>query len=179
MISYGEAELASNDDLMDEMLAAAQTAEGTLNLEAFSKGLTFDVRLYDISHETRLSTNYDDVFLTKCGNTDVESNDDDEEGRRQSQKMELSKDLKRRYTAPAIDMVAGTYRSKTLTVLLWATFVLTYFAYSSAITTHVSPCSEEEAKFFYGKTWGEATKPLGCEVGHSVLEWLVKIFAVG
>lgn len=79
LISYGEADLANNDALMDEMLAAAQTPEGMLNLEAFSKGLTHDVGLYDISSETRVSTNFDDVFLTKNQHEVDDDDDMDEE----------------------------------------------------------------------------------------------------
>jgi hypothetical protein len=56
LISYGEADLARNNDLVEEMLESAQTPEGTLNLEAFSNGLTHDVKLYDVSNETSVST---------------------------------------------------------------------------------------------------------------------------
>ena len=56
LISYGEADLARNNDLVEEMLESAQTPEGILNLEAFSNGLTHDVKLYDVANETSVST---------------------------------------------------------------------------------------------------------------------------
>jgi hypothetical protein len=48
--------LARNNDLVEEMLESAQTPEGILNLEAFSNGLTHDVKLYDVANETSVST---------------------------------------------------------------------------------------------------------------------------
>jgi len=182
LISYGEADLASNDALIDEMFAAAQTPDGTLNLEAFSKGLTYDVKLYDIQSETRLSTNYDDVFLTRNHREDREEDNDDMEANKRrnviSERKAISKDLKHRFTAPAIDMVAGTFRSKILTVLLWATFVITSFAYNGFGNQEVIIiCKEEDAAFQYGQSWSSEATPMGCAVGSSVFGWLATFIA--
>jgi hypothetical protein len=119
--------LASNEALIGEMLQSAQTTEGTLNVLAFSQGLTHGVELYDIGNETRQSTNYDDVFLTK-NHRDSWIENDDEEGpgvQRDlaEERKSLSQSLKRKFTAPAIDMVVGTFRSKTLMVLSWVMYV--------------------------------------------------------
>jgi hypothetical protein len=112
LVSYGELDLATDIGLIEEMLAAAQTDDGKLNLEAFSKCLTHDVQLYDIRNETRLTTNYDDVFLTKNQRDDWD--DGDEVARKiAEERKSMSKALKLRFTAPALDMVAETYRSKT------------------------------------------------------------------
>ena len=44
------------------------------------------------------------------------------------QKVAVSETLDRVNTIPSIDITAGTYRSKALIVLLWATILITYFA---------------------------------------------------
>lgn len=120
LVSYGEVDLASNEALVEEMLQACD--EDTLNVQAFSNGLTHDVQLYDIRNEARQSTNYDDVFLTK-NHRDSWIEHDEEEGvlprNEVQERQSLSKTLKRKFTAPGIDMVVGTFRSKTLMVLLW------------------------------------------------------------
>lgn len=158
LVSYGEADLASNDALLDEMLVVAKTPEGTLNLEAFSNGMTSDVLLYNIANETRVSTNYDDVFLTKNHRKGDDSDDDDnnmdEEGQVSTRSLRKTAgiELNERFTAPAIDMVAGTFRSKIVTVLLWATFIITTFAYQGfGGQSRVVVCSEEESTFEYGQ----------------------------
>lgn len=215
LIAYGEADLASNEALMEEMLAAAQTDEGTLNLEAFSKGLTFDVQLYDIANETRVSTkcvglytycmdtvssrygiicsssfhstlsyySYDDVFLTKNHREDWDEKDaadldEEEAAQRRSvadQRKSMSKALDTRFTAPAIDMVAGTFRSKVVMVLLWAAYIITTFAYQGfgGAENDVVVCTEEDAQFSYGQSWTSELKPMSCAVGTSVIRWLV------
>lgn len=104
------------------MLQAAQAADGHLTADAFASGLTADVQLYDVRNESRRSTNYDDVFLTKNHRASW-MQDDEEEGSLPrdvlEQRMSISKTLDQKFTAQAIDMVVGTFRSKTLMVMLW------------------------------------------------------------
>ena len=129
LVSYGEVDLASNEELINEMLEAAQTVDGTLNTKAFSNGLTNDVQLYDIRNEARRSTNYDDVFLTKNHRISwVHRDEEDGSVSRDvfEERMSLSKVLNRKFTAPAIDMVVGTFRSKTIMVMLWVMYVNVY-----------------------------------------------------
>lgn len=162
------------------MLDAAQCPDGKLNVEAFSKGLTHDVQLYDINNEIRVSTNYDDVFLTKNHREDWDEDDEDEERRRSvaENRKSLSKSLNHRFTAPAIDMVAGTFRSKIVMVLLWATYIITAFAYNSYGGQAVPVCKEEASAFEYAQSWqGEALTPMACAVGSSVLGWISTFFA--
>lgn len=84
-----------------------------------------------------------------------------------------------RFTAPAIDMTAGTFRSKLVTVLLWATFIITSFAYNGfGNGDEVVVCEEEDTEFQYGESWASGLKPMSCAVGSSVLGWLATfIFA--
>jgi hypothetical protein len=71
---YGEGELADDDNLLDEMLRAANgndsnnvDCEGEpilLDQYSFARALTHDVQRYNIDFENRITTNYFDVFET-------------------------------------------------------------------------------------------------------------------
>lgn len=144
LISLGETALVNNDELIEEMFVAA-TNEGAnpnpmLDVEVFADVLTHDVRLYDIYNETRLTTNFNDVFFT---DQQVAEREDEmfsvaatseellrrhKENQTIREKIKLSEELDRVYTVPFIDTTAGTYRSKGWLVTLWATIMVTFFA---------------------------------------------------
>lgn len=74
LASYGEHELADDEELLQEMIDAATSATRSnttsttarnpfLTVDLFARGLTKDVELYDIRNEVRAATNLDDVFL--------------------------------------------------------------------------------------------------------------------
>lgn len=124
--AYGEAELAADDDLLRDMVRAASgdSDECQLDVDAFARALTSDVLLYDVANEIRHSTSYEDVFIKQqnskpfrsIGDTEVASAYTTEE---LQERLALSHDVEKRFTAPSIDVTAGTYRSKTLMVLVW------------------------------------------------------------
>jgi hypothetical protein len=108
---YGELEMARDDKLIQEMInhakpsamdATPTNAEGPVidanalffNVSSFAQALTKDVKLYDIANEAKTSTSMQDVFQ------------DDEDS------IEKHDNLHHIYTAPEIDIQAGTYRSK-------------------------------------------------------------------
>ena len=151
LVAYGEYQLAADDSLVEEMCQAATGSisidtdettiiNRTLCVESFGEALTYDVKLYDIRNETRLTTNFDDVYVTAQAVEDKEeemwgtvTNDEQllqahKETQNLRQKLSVSEDLVRVDTIPSIDITAGTYRSKGLIVLLWATILITYFA---------------------------------------------------
>jgi len=184
LISYGESELASNDQLVNEMFDSAVTDDGELTLEAFTNALTDDIGLYDIRSEARRTTNYDDVFLTR--NHHEKWHPDDEESgdlniaTRQERKS-MSVKLKRRFTAAPIDFVAGTYRSKTLTVTLLATFILVFFGplrSSSFVNPQLCSDSDQTTNFVYGASWPENANSLACTSANSVAKWLEIFFLI-
>lgn len=121
-----------NTELLDQMLSVVQKAKGgdidkviVLDQSTFSTALTDDIHLYDIRNEGRATTNLDDVLLTDGGkkvqnvcelDASRELCEEDIESR-----ASLSTLLTIVPTAPAIDSTAGTYRSKHLIILLWAT----------------------------------------------------------
>jgi hypothetical protein len=129
--AYGENELAADAALLDEMVKVAEAENGMLDTDTFATALTYDIRLYDVHNEVRLATSIDDIFL-KHQMDGVSGRDKDvtltemEEDERGS--LALTDALVTKYTAPAIDNTAGTYRSKGLMVFLWATVLISYFA---------------------------------------------------
>lgn len=77
--AYGEDELVENDDIIDEMIAAAKVATSDdedggdieenggvpiLDIKTFARVLTADTQLYDVENETRLTTFYYDCMGT-------------------------------------------------------------------------------------------------------------------
>ncbi|GKY91070.1 hypothetical protein MPSEU_000079800 [Mayamaea pseudoterrestris] len=140
LISYGEDDLASNEDLIEDMLAATNGAT-KLDTNAFADGLTGDVQLFDINNEARLTTLYEDVFVAK-EETEIsarrykfgvaKSNDPESGGHEDGMKHNgdsPQQSFTRNWMAPSIDVTADLYRSKMLVVFLWSTIVISYFAY--------------------------------------------------
>lgn len=94
------------------------------------------------------------------------------------ERKKMSRNLNTRFTAPAIDMIVDTFRSKTVTALLWATYIITAFAYQGFGGDNVDEfCVEEASEFKYGQGWKTSLKPMGCEVGRSVASWLATFIA--
>ena len=82
--TYGEDELVENDDIIDEMIAAAKVTVADdededgdieenggvplLNVRSFARALTSDTQLYDVENETRLTTFYYDCNCSRHRN---------------------------------------------------------------------------------------------------------------
>jgi hypothetical protein len=146
--AYGENELAADEALLDEMVKVAESENGMLDTDTFATALTYDIRLYDVHNEVRLATSIDDIFLEHqiegvSGRKDVTLTEMEKQiegvsGRKDVTLTEMEENergslvlteaLVTKYTAPAIDITAGTYRSKGLMVFLWATVLISYFA---------------------------------------------------
>lgn len=141
--SYGEIELSEDEQLLQDMVDAAQPSGGSsskdiewasslLNGSAFATALTRDVQSYEIDKESSMTTRFSDVFSSTNDDDDKGNNKDDndddeveEEEEKQEQKVITEKsDLKRVYTCPSIDTTVGSYRSQQLMIALWGTCVL-------------------------------------------------------
>jgi hypothetical protein len=118
---YGETEMAKDEALIQEMIQAANGSSGMggeFNVLAFAEALTYDVQLYDIAHESRVSTSMEDVFDDdKVAAAEPTSNapSDSTPGtdvRSAKSPTRQANTLIHKFTAPAIDIQAGTYRSK-------------------------------------------------------------------
>ena len=125
LLFYGETDMADDDDLLGKMMVAAsenheddvERSPVMLDKHTFARALTNDVRLYNLTNEDSVTTNYDDVFKSSQ-TVDGKSQEDDD-----------IQSIKTVWTFPSIDYTADTFRSKTFVILLWVTWILSYFAY--------------------------------------------------
>lgn len=115
--SYGEEDLARDEGLCRDMLAQTD-GHARFDATALAQALTADVRLYNVENETSYTTLYQDIFGTDGGGGGVrekdnkDKNKDDGGGTPKEDGVPDAPRLKHTYTAPAIDSVAATYRSK-------------------------------------------------------------------
>lgn len=141
--AYGEEELARDEKLLQSMIVHAQgvdmeadvadkstthTGGGAPNLfdmDTFAAALTNDVTLFNIHNETRASNVYMDVFEGEPGRKSIHAKTSKTTEHDLPEPMEVT----HIYTAPSIDSTAGTYRSKTLLVTLWAGTLFCYYAF--------------------------------------------------
>ncbi|KAL7506893.1 hypothetical protein ACHAXN_004107 [Cyclotella atomus] len=127
LVFYGEVDMADDDDLIEEMIAAAsdgesQDVEGKqlmLDKYTFARALTADVELYNVENENRVTTNFYDVY----GNNEPQPSEE-----RGSDSIQCANTV---WTFPSIDYTADTFRSKSFVILLWVTWIISYFAYMS------------------------------------------------
>ena len=77
---YGEHALAQNDVLIDEMIhdVTGGNPEILFSADSFTRALSHDVMLYNVDHECRLSTFYDDVFGMDGDDDETENNESDQ-----------------------------------------------------------------------------------------------------
>ncbi len=104
--------------------------------------------------------------------------DDEERGRIRQEREKLSRDVNRRFTSPSVDFVASTYRSKGLTVLLWATFIVTYFAYDYNTANKYSQKHTCIAyNYTYANPWIDNADAISCQIVTDIYSWLI-VFAI-
>jgi hypothetical protein len=133
---YGETDIAEDDSLLEEMiLTATNNTDGAprdverdpiiLDKHTFARALTDDVGIYSTDNENNTTTNYYDVFKTFSPN-----------GRKEKTPNSIEADVDGDirpvpsvFTFPSIDYTADTFRSKSFVILLWVTWILSYFAY--------------------------------------------------
>ena len=129
LLFYGEADMADDDALIDEMIAVATKGAATdvegdpvmLDKYTFARALTNDLGLFKIENEDSVTTNYQDVFQTSTGPNKSTTKDESCEG-------EEVQPVKTVFTYQSVDYTADTFRSKSFVILLWVTWILSYFA---------------------------------------------------
>ncbi len=135
LIMYGETKMAQDDNLIREMIEAASSGSSTdeipveFNAKSFAEGLTKDVQLYNVANEVRISSSIQDIFEEHKGAALVHNANNvpgfggsagvpASPGEHlqpldgQKQVVRQIETLQHIYTAPAIDIQAGTYRSQ-------------------------------------------------------------------
>jgi hypothetical protein len=195
LTAYGEEDLANNNELIESMLQATDGAP-FLNAEAFADALTSDVRIYDISNEVRLTTLYEDVFVsqrelelslrrsTPRADRDVEEEAEGGATMNRSMRFEpIAADKEpftRRWMAPSIDVTADLYRSKMLVVFLWSTILISYFAYiwlgQSAVIGGDCECRALYNHSFTG-SYSDNSDVMLCQLTLQIFRWLF-LFAI-
>lgn len=169
--------MADNADLVQEMVQACQ-GHTELDESAFGQALSSDVALLDLANEGTLSTNLSDVFAKNRDEHDALDKLDvplEDDG---ANLDHFKIPLLRKKTLSQIDVTAGTFRSKPLIVLLWATFAIAYFGFSSDIVTSgFDQACSTDMDFDSTRPWSTNLETLGCEIVLSIIRWL--FFFVG
>jgi len=108
---YGEKELASDTNILDEMLAVVANdsidSDVKFDVDTFTRALTADVQLYDVRKKTKKATSYAGMVESSINST--------------SEALDLI------YTAPCIDFSASTHKSTAAAALLLSFCVQTFF----------------------------------------------------
>ena len=177
--SYGEVDLAQDDELLEEMIEIASGDESigdmeqqlTLDNETFARVLTGDVQQYDISNEYSIQTIYKDVFGDGGADEALSRVRDTQKRGRRSYvgTLHLVKERamkKWNWLTSSIDVVANTYRSPSLLMFLWCTFVLFYYIWFRTGKTNVVPdiCSNSDVR-----------NRFGCEIVMKIVVWVTNV----
>ena len=147
LTTYGEEAMATDDQLIKEMMGVALAAGTSTTVESvgmndgnkvrldpatFAHILTADLTLLRSSDETRISTNYQDVLDAAVPNDEHEiakKKKEDVESGSVGTTTTSTFDLKRfRFNTSHIDFTGGRYASKAMVALLWASFIMFVFA---------------------------------------------------
>ena len=177
---YGEVELIQDEELLSEMISMAagdQEGGAILDAQAFSRGLTDDITLYDLDKETRFSTHFEDVFGHSISKEDEPTSRDrvaETEGDGDDERTALSvvssaeaeedmKGVTEVFTFPQIDYLADTFRSKTQSVFVWVAALSLFVSYIRQFNGFgLTELCENGQSFKFG-----------CDIGKYVLIWLV------
>jgi len=180
-LSYGEVELANDEVLLQDMLKAATGCadvdgrEILLDIDAFARALTDDVKLYNIQSEVSQTTNYFDVFNTHQSTHKVDAEPDLERNDGSNAERPDVRVVKKKGTAAALDMTAGTFRSKLLLVILWVGLVVSYFAYYYDDTANLyDDCQKVDIE--HGPS---STEAFSCRLSASIVRWFVIFYSAG
>lgn len=201
LFAYGEDDLAKNTDLCQAMVDQMVNHD-RFTVQAFSQALTEDVKLYDVGNEVRYTNSYQDIMERDDLHQDFLDHGDDDHGMNKTETFhdEYSKNgntvdeettllrddaiakpaapkIKKRYSAPAIDSTNGTYRSKTLIVVLWASTLFSYIAFtqdSGEDGSDIASCPE----FIPDGTWEDNSDTMTCEITVSIGRWLWAFFVL-
>jgi len=162
--SYDELGLVKDESLLEEMIQVATDGEpgAVLDDEAFARGLTSDVGLYDVQSEARVSTHYQDAFDTTKDATEDQSvmveNVNDEEGGVEDGASKI-KPWTKVFTFSQIDFLSGTFRTRFHYMLAWLALILAIFTYTDLKYNLPIVCDDN----------------FGCVLGKNILDWLVTL----
>ena len=114
LTSYGEADLAADDKLIESMMEQVG-GHDRFDAAALLTGCSADVRLYDISAEVRYATTYETVMGETSGGPKKSSDDSNDTVELDQEAESNPPEYKHVYSAPAIDTTADAFWSKSKT----------------------------------------------------------------
>ena len=132
--NYGESDLVQDETFIDQMIEAASGVDDSnpqLNAETFLRGISHDIKLYDVLNEYKFQTHYEDVFgfvsyekKRPILNHDTNSEKEDEEdveldAPNSSPPEDKSSTIKRLFNSPQIDSWVDNFNSRTQKITIW------------------------------------------------------------
>jgi len=158
--TYGELDLIDDDDLLEEMINAASDGDPNclLNTETFARALTNDLDLYDVNAETRLSTNFEDIFGmgAEGGIVKVQKNNDEEN----SEAVQTGRNVQTVFSFSSLDFLAGTFRVKAHFITTWMALMHTFATYRYNRGVAINVCNDGVDHF-------------GCTIANNIIGWIV------
>jgi hypothetical protein len=109
--AYGEDDLAADEALMRSMVHQVKD-HNHFTTDALAQALTGDVGLYNPANEVRFANAYQDIMEQEAPVKTVEVQENWHGPILLTEEVPEAPQLTKKYTAPAIDSTAGTYRSK-------------------------------------------------------------------
>ncbi len=171
---YGEPGLIQDEDLMDEMVLDVSGGDpnALLDADGFARALTEDVMLYNVDHESRVSTFYEDVFGREGEKEDSEDSENKGSGNEtEPLRNDLSKGedpelnvaekqetlFRSIFTMSQVDFLADSCQSKIHLTLVYLTFIFAIFVFSN--NNPIPACTPVES--------------YGCAIANSIVYWLL------
>ena len=163
-----------DDSLVEEMIQAVQTKNQAclLDTNTFLRGLTNDLAQWEVRANSFISCPFEEAIMERDSSQTEKTSTDPDSATPSTvswQKMDMFS---------AIDFSAGTFYSRFLTLLLWASFLLTYVAYFFRL---------EQARVFEPTcpgfeprgSWSENRQALGCMVAWAICRFLYISIGMG
>lgn len=164
LLRYGETTLAHDENLIDEMVKAARTGlddedKAFFDKNTFAKAMTHDIEQYNADSEESITTNWEDVFGSPKKDSTIAE-------------LPVTDGISflSKPTAATIDTAAHTYFCRVQMILNWMFFVFTYMSY---IYSETPSFTTDCPRFQYMSSWLENKPSAKCNIGYSILDWLV------
>lgn len=172
---YDELELSQDDQLIKDMIEDVTGGDPNVlfNRESFAGALSNDVMLYNVDHEVRVSTFYDDVFGMEWKKKTEEDNHSEtnplranEENHSDIEEPTESNDsnhgisfYERVRTFSQIDLLADTCASKVHMIIAYVAYFLFFFMFSNT-DDNIEVCVEN-------------AKTFGCQIADRIVYFFI------
>lgn len=164
----------NKEDVEDQaILMGDQETMGDLESRDKQYEVTNDEEIVEVQEAVTMGKNKEDVE-----NQAVLMGDQEETVVKQDKGgLKDKKDLNLIFTAPWIDTTVGPFRSKQLMVALWATALISYFAYFFSFGESQYEC-EEPLEYSYEAPWSANGIKVACESWSRIVTWLFFFAAI-